>query len=243
VIILILSDVHANLPALEAVIAAAGSFDEVWNLGDTVGYGASPNECVELIRELPQQTSIAGNHDLAATGKMATTSFNPVAAAANHWTSSQLTAQNSQWLEGLNSLTSRGDMLLAHGSPRDPVSEYLTNADVVEQNFPYFSEPVCLVGHTHVGMMSGHADPIEPVRWFQQSGEATVKLPDGKWILNLGSVGQPRDGDSRAAFGVLNMDQNSLEFRRVRYDVERSQSMIIEAGLPPVLASRLPLGR
>ncbi len=239
---LIISDIHANLAALEAVLDDALDFDEVWCLGDLVGYGARPNECVELVRGLPH-TSLVGNHDRAAVGELSLSTFNAVAREANKWTQEQLTSSSRDYLNGLPASLQKGDFCLAHGSPREPIWEYIMDASVACRNFEHFSTPVCLVGHTHVPVL---------FRLDEESGRCEAELPPlpepvhlgpERVIVNPGSVGQPRDGDPRASYAMLDTEAMTWEFRRVSYPVEVAQDRMRAEGLPRPLIDRLQAGR
>jgi diadenosine tetraphosphatase ApaH/serine/threonine PP2A family protein phosphatase len=239
----VISDVHANLYALEAVL---GEIDRepperIWCLGDTVGYGPHPNECCALVQERAALTLI-GNHDLVALGsaEVGLEDFNPEAAAASLWTSEQLTAESRGFLESLEPTAEVEGAQLFHGSPRDPVWDYVLDELVALQSLALTSAPVVLVGHTHVstalvlhprGLDGGHApEGLE------------TRLDEGRWLLNPGSVGQPRDGDPHAAFLELDLEARWVRFRRVAYPVSRTQEEIRKRGLPDSLAERLAHG-
>lgn len=241
--VLVLSDIHGNLPALEAVFQQPLRFDAVWNLGDTVGYGPWPNECIDLIRSYPNSVHLAGNHDLAATGRTSTEWFNPVAAAATVWTASQLTSVHRHWLDNLVSLQTEGDVTLAHGSPRDPAFEYILNSSLAVEMFTHFSTRLCFVGHTHRPMiaMEGLSSTVDAL--FSPAAGQSMDLASSRALLNPGSVGQPRDGDPRAAFAIYDSDAQLIAFHRVEYDIALTQQKIHQAGLPQPLAHRLALGR
>ena len=240
--ILVISDIHANLDAFDAVLQDAnGQWDYVWCLGDVVGYGPDPNECVERLRELPH-LCLAGNHDWAALGRLDLQSFNPDARQAVNWTSKALTPANLLWLESLPTTFVVGEYTLAHGSPREPVWEYILEPRVAAQNFSHFETPVCLVGHTH-----------QPVIYEQQEGLGLVDtiLPDARQrrqlnglrqIINPGSVGQPRDENPQAAYALLDVPEGTWEYRRVAYDVTAVQERMRRHDLPERLIRRLEHG-
>jgi predicted phosphodiesterase len=241
---LVIADVHANLAALEAVLGDAGPFDEAWCLGDLVGYGPDPNECVDLIRSLKHQ-AVAGNHDYAAVGQVSLRDFNEGARRATEWTASRLTAENRRFLESLPLQEQIGDFCLVHGSVRFPVWEYIDTPQAALENLQLQPARYCLVGHTHVPVMYREATGIiRRAREARVRGDRTaIRLDSSKAILNPGSVGQPRDGDRRASYMLLEPETGLAEVRRVEYPVEVTQRRILEAGLPERNAFRLALGR
>jgi diadenosine tetraphosphatase ApaH/serine/threonine PP2A family protein phosphatase len=241
---LILSDIHANLEALEAVLAAAGDYDHALVLGDLVGYGANPDEVIERIRALPAKTLIRGNHDKVATGLESVESFNHLARYAIQWTAGKLAPDNREWLAALPAGPAEIDGLveICHGSPFDEDVYIFDDLDG-RRAFNAMTRPLCLFGHTHVPAafrFDGEMAPIGPPRGerFQMPLDKGVS-----YLINCGAVGQPRDGDPRAAYGVLDVEARILTVLRVRYDVSAAQAKIIEAGLPDVLAQRLAIGR
>ncbi len=214
--VLIISDVHANLAALEAVLAdAAGQYEAAWCLGDSVGYGPEPDECVTRIRELGA-TAVVGNHDWAALSRMDVDDFNPEAKRAVLWTREQLSAENMAWLGSLPSQPLvQGAFTLTHGSPRDPVWEYILYPSIATANFDNFSTPFCLVGHTHIPMLYVQSESDHKVRALVPVFGKRIALGDGwRIILNPGSVGQPRDNDPRSAYAILDTDAATWEARR-----------------------------
>jgi diadenosine tetraphosphatase ApaH/serine/threonine PP2A family protein phosphatase len=239
----VISDVHGNLYALEAVLGEIDRDppDAIWCLGDTVGYGPRPNECCALVRERADVV-LSGNHDLIALGsvEVAVEEFNPDAAAASIWTGKQLTDESREFLAGLEPSAEIDGAQLFHGSPRDPVWEYVLSEEVALESLLLTEAPLVLVGHTHVAT----AIVLQEDRLL--GGVATegleTRLEDGRWLLNPGSVGQPRDGNPRAAFLVLDLDAGRARFRRVAYPVARTQEEIRERGLPDSLAERLAHG-
>lgn len=239
---LVVSDIHANLAALEAVLDDAPEFDELWCLGDLVGYGPSPNECIKRIRSFPH-TSLAGNHDWAALGKLSLRSFNAVARAANEWTQKELTSSSRNYLNGLSPSLQQGDFALAHGSPREPVWEYIMDANTAYRNFEYFSTPVCLVGHTHVPVLFKLDEERDRAETVLPPLPEPVELGPERTIANPGSVGQPRDGDPRASFAMLDTDEMTWELRRVKYSIEITQERMRAKSLPQLLIDRLDAGR
>ena len=237
----VISDVHGNARALEAVLAAlehAGT-DTLWCLGDTVGYGARPNECCALV-ESAADLALAGNHDLVVAGVLGIAEFSHDAAAAARWSREHLGAAARAWLSGLEPQAEAEGIELYHGSPRDPVWEYVLSEYVAVAALEATSSPAVLVGHSHVAHALAVAG-CDVVGGLAPAG-SSVSFADRRWLLNPGSVGQPRDGDPRAAYIVLDLDQRVAEFHRVDYDVAGTQSEIREAGLPESLASRLERG-
>lgn len=241
---LIVSDIHGNLPALSAVLADVGSFDAAICLGDIVGYGAQPNECVDAIRALPQLICLAGNHDLGATGRIDARLFSAGAGRALAWTKHALRPEHLEFLTNLEPTGSTSTVALAHASPRDPVWEYLEYAQQAEANFSLFAEEVCLVGHTHVPRtFEQEVRQLGRPSIRERSGPPEFEVFDGvRRIINPGSVGQPRDGDPRAAYAVVDPETGAFSAKRVLYDVPLAQAAILAAGLPSSLASRLSLG-
>lgn len=240
--ILIVSDVHANLLALEAVLADAGSVDALWNIGDTVGYGPRPRECLDVMMDREANPALVGNHDLACLGVLDLTDFNPVARAAAEWTTLQLKPQHSAYLSSLPPMTTAHGYTLAHGSPRAPVWEYVTSAAVAAANFSHFDTDVCLIGHTHVAMYAELSEDqavahVRPLR----NGD-TLDLSSARFIVNPGSVGQPRDGDPRAAYAILDSERRTVTAHRVAYDIGATQHQMERVGLPDVLIQRLAYG-
>jgi predicted phosphodiesterase len=242
--VLILSDIHANLTALEAVVEdAAGRYEAVWCLGDTVGYGPEPDACVARVRSLAAETVI-GNHDWAALGLMDVEDFNPEARRAVMWTREHLSQESLDWLKGLPSKpVEREGYTLTHASPRDPIWEYVLYPGVASENFSHFATPFCLVGHTHVPALHVVAGSESKARPMQPTSNQPMSLREGwRAILNPGSVGQPRDNDRRAAYALLDTDEAVWEPRRVDYNVEVTQKRMRDAGLPERLINRLAFG-
>jgi predicted phosphodiesterase len=241
--ILVIADVHANLAAFKAVVEAAnanGGFDKIWCLGDVVGYGAEPGECIDLLNSY-ENVTIAGNHDLAAVGIIGVEDFNPLAAAAISWTKSQLSEAHQAWLRGLPQTHVDGDFTLVHGSLRDPVWDYLLSPSLAEVNFRRQQTPYCLVGHSHMPVAFRDVEgPIEGV----VLGDGTAFELDGStFVANPGGLGQPRDGDKRSCYALLDLDAGRLEFHRAEYDIAVSQAKMRAAFLPAHLIERLERGR
>lgn len=215
--------------------------DAIWCLGDTVGYGPRPNECCDLVRTRADPVLI-GNHDLVALGseEVALAEFNPEAAEASRWTTRELKEESRSFLEGLQPTAERDGVQLFHGSPRDPVWEYVVTELVALQSLALTKAPVVLVGHTHAATALCLADGRLEGGVVPAGFEAD--LDRGRWLLNPGSVGQPRDGDPKAAFLELDLTARRARFPRVAYPVERTQEEIRERGLPDSLAERLAHG-
>ena len=243
--VLVLSDIHANLAALEAVLADAEQFDyeAVWCLGDTVGYGPEPNQCVAQIRLLGA-TTVIGNHDWAVLGHMDIDQFNPEARRAVVWTRDQLSAENMAWLGNLPSQPLvRGAFTLTHGSPRDPVWEYVLYPATARANLDHFATSFCLVGHTHVPALYISQEQVSSVRALSPAVDKLFTLENGwRAILNPGSVGQPRDSDPRAAYAILDTEARTWLSRRVAYPIEITQAHMRSARLPERLINRLSFG-
>ncbi|MDQ3044664.1 MAG: metallophosphoesterase family protein [Chloroflexota bacterium] len=240
--ILIISDIHSNQVALEAVLKACPDVETIWNIGDTVGYGPRPRECVDTMVDCGADPVLVGNHDLACLGEIDLREFNPVAQIASRWTALQLGMEHRAYLMGLPSQTVQDGYALAHGSPRAPVWEYVTNAVIATENFAHFETDICFIGHTHIAMYAllkpdQEAASLHPLR----DGD-TLDLLAGRYMVNPGSVGQPRDRDPRAAYAVLDTSLGTLSAHRVPYAIEMTQRQMALANLPDVLASRLTQG-
>jgi diadenosine tetraphosphatase ApaH/serine/threonine PP2A family protein phosphatase len=252
---LILSDIHANLEALNAVLAAAGEWDVLWNLGDMVGYGASPNQVLDVIRPLSTLT-VRGNHDRACSGISSTVQFNPVARTAANWTFEQLTKENIEWLRELpkgplqphDPRLGDAQVSLAHGSPLNE-DQYILSMRDAWAPLQVMVTAITFVGHTHIqGGFSQKDHEWHEVRpWYRGRNEAetwTLAIAPGtRNLINPGSVGQPRDYDWRAAFAVYDSEAGEIIYHRVPYDVTATQGRILMARLPERLAARLREGR
>jgi diadenosine tetraphosphatase ApaH/serine/threonine PP2A family protein phosphatase len=243
----VISDVHSNLPALEAVlesIETAGP-EEIWCLGDVVGYGAQPDECAALVRERCA-FSLNGNHDLAVTGEIDASTFSETARAAVDWTKERISTETMDYLKSLSPEGVRNGFGLFHASPRDPIWEYVLSIDQAEAGLDAQSERICLIGHSHVALFFTRP-PSTGRRSFASGAQAgdgdLLDLAEGDWLLNPGSVGQPRDGDPRAAWLEIETDDWTARYHRVRYDAAAAGAAILEAGLPTALAERLQIGR
>jgi len=239
--IAVFSDIHANLHALEAVLASidAAGVDELWCLGDTVGYGPRPNECVDVVRGRAD-IALCGNHDLAALGTLDTTDFAGDARAAARWTQERLGPEQRDWLASLSPLATRDGAELFHASPRDPVWDYVLSEEVALASLLATTAPLVLVGHSHVAL--GLAWDGESLTGGLAPADTEAALDEGRWLLNPGSVGQPRDGDPRAAWLLIDHEAGRATFVRVPYPVAQTQTEIREAGLPAALAARLTHG-
>jgi diadenosine tetraphosphatase ApaH/serine/threonine PP2A family protein phosphatase len=239
----IVSDIHGNRHAFEAVVddVATTAAAEIWCLGDLVGYGAEPDACVELARERVT-ICLAGNHDLAVTGALSLDEFSRGAEIAARWTREVMERENVAWLAELATHDEDRSVGLYHASPRDPVWEYVLSALLAELCMDVQKHRICLVGHSHVALSfvrrEGQLATGEPRR----DGDA-LDLSEGEWILNPGSVGQPRDGDPRAAWLLLDLDARTAQWRRVTYDIGGAAAAIRAARLPDSLADRLGYGQ
>jgi len=240
--VLIISDIHANITAFEAVLADAGEVEETWCLGDIIGYGPDPNECVEKVSSLPNLTCVLGNHDVAVLGMMPLVAFNGDARTSLEWQIATLSQNNVDFLRGLpHKPVIYEDVTLVHGSPRDPVWEYILNMLSARINFQAFDTRWCFIGHTHLQMAFEYDPPTDRVLLnFIPAGEV-YKL-DRKGILNPGSVGQPRDRDPRAAYAIYETEDKTWQPKRVAYDFAVVQKRIRAAGLPERHALRLAEG-
>ena len=236
----VVSDVHANLHALNAVLAEIDSDPpaEIWCLGDLVGYGARPNECCELIQGRAD-VCLGGNHDLAVRGTIDLREFSGDAAVAATWTRGVLSPSALAYIETLEPKGERQGVELFHGSPRDPVWEYVLSDEAALAALVLSDAALTLVGHSHVALQVSLDDAFEG--GLAPAG-TELEIGNGRWLLNPGSVGQPRDGDPRAAYLVLDLDAKRAAFRRVDYDIEATQAEIRAAGLPESLAERLATG-
>jgi diadenosine tetraphosphatase ApaH/serine/threonine PP2A family protein phosphatase len=239
----IIADIHANLEAFTAVlddISQWGKVAELWCLGDIVGYGPDPHQCIELLRQY-DSICVAGNHDRAAIGKLNIAYFNPEAATACQWTAGQLSPDDLQYLESLPLVIHRDRFTLVHGSPREPLLEYLLSTQQAVENLPYFSSPVCLVGHSHKPLVFTFSRTGAGSQREFPAG-AMLPLADNRLIINPGGVGQPRDGDPRASYAIYDAEAGSISHYRVPYDIRATQSRMMEHGLPRGLILRLSYG-
>ncbi|HNE04918.1 MAG TPA: metallophosphoesterase family protein [Anaerolineales bacterium] len=241
--ILVVSDIHANFVAFEAVLKDAGSFDTVWCLGDVVGYGPQPNECVEQLREL-HPVCLAGNHDLAVTGQIALWDFTKDAQEVIFWTRHWLTQENMEWLTTLSSTPQvEHGITIVHASLRDPVWEYITNASLVKDNIQFAQTPICLHGHTHLATLFRKKwDEYRILEEYPRLNTPIKLIPD-QMFINPGSVGQPRDEDPRAAYALIDTDEMTYTQKRVLYDVTTVQGLMKQAKFSNRLIRRLRFGQ
>jgi predicted phosphodiesterase len=243
---LVISDIHSNLEALEAVLRAAQKYDAVLVLGDLVGYGADPNGVVERVRALAPAAIVRGNHDKVAAGLDTAEDFNPMARSAAQWTRDALSPSTLDYLRALPEGPNVVDETLeiCHGSPLDEDLYVVADLDAA-RSIAVSRVPVCLFGHTHVAL-SARMDGQRRLEIEAPQGHPEFETridPDCKYLINPGSVGQPRDGDARAAYAIADTDRRLVTLYRVAYPIEAAQKKILEAGLPPMLAYRLGMGR
>lgn len=241
---LIISDIHSNLAALEAVLADVDldTIDRVWCLGDVVGYGPCPNECIDRLLELPDYYCVAGNHDWAAINRIDVAEFNPSAQIACRWTSEQLTPESRTYLENLPTRIIQGKYTLVHGSPREPIWEYIIYPSTAQLSFQFFDTQLCFVGHTHAPAIFREETPTHKFEISIPVPNQPIRIDDERLIINPGSVGQPRDGDPEAAYMIFEEEEGLLRYHRVPYDIASTQQLMTEKGLPESLISRLAFG-
>ena len=237
----IFSDVHANLEAMESVVNSLRreKIDNYFCVGDVVGYGANPHECIEAVKSLGA-TSIAGNHDWAVIGRVDTRYFNPMAKEAIHWTKRYALREDMIFLDNLKLIYKNDDFILVHGTLQEAdYFHYLIDDRQAQETFELMDRDVCFVGHSHVpGIFTKKENRI------QYSSMSEIYLEDGcQYIINVGSVGQPRDGNPMAAYCVYDTEAKTIFIKRINYIVEEAQRKIMKAGLPAFLASRLAVGR
>lgn len=238
----VISDVHSNLEALTAVInyLKANPVDRIISCGDLVGYGPNPKECVEMIKGLQNFTSTMGNHDAAIAGKIDFSSFNKMAQDSARINKALLSNEELDYLGSLNPTISENDALFLHGSPRDPVNEYLFLVEKFEQNMALFREKMCFIGHTHQPLIYEWAGPDKS--GFYQTGDIYNLEPDKRYIINVGSVGQPRDNNPMACLVFFDSKHMTVSFKRLPYDVPKTKAKMDKLGLPPQMSMRLLMG-
>jgi diadenosine tetraphosphatase ApaH/serine/threonine PP2A family protein phosphatase len=239
----VISDVHGNLQALEAVLAAIDELEveEIWSLGDVVGYGADPVRCMEIVDERAAM-HLAGNHDLVVTGGIDIRDFSRSAAVAALWTRDHMGKEAIDWLRDLDPMDDAHDLGLYHASPRDPVWEYVLSTGQADECMRLMQPRVGAVGHSHVALFF-HKNETPHVVGSQTPGGTRLVMSDGRWLINPGGVGQPRDGDPRAAWLLLDTETWTATWRRVEYPIDEAAKAIEEAGLPTVLGERLYSGQ
>jgi predicted phosphodiesterase len=241
--ILVVSDIHANLAALDAVIRAAGAFDRVWCLGDVVGYGPEPNQVIDLLRSF-DLVCLAGNHDWGVVGRVSLGEFSQDARDAAWWTREQLNSSNLNWLETLAPMVviPEHGITLVHASPRDPIWEYMIDPQIAAACLDAFETPVGLNGHTHIPVIFRKPTYGLGVVRERLAVNVPVSLTLDRMFVNPGSVGQPRDDDSRAAYAIVDPEAMTLTHYRVQYDVAATQKAMRQAHLPDRLIRRLRFG-
>lgn len=243
--VLVLSDIHGNLVALNAVLKAAKEigYDTVFCLGDLVGYGPKPDECVTRIRELPSVSCVMGNHDAAVSGYISIDSFNQDAQQSVHWGIDHVSAGNLQYLNHLPDLLVQDGCTIVHGSPRNPIWEYILDSYTARMNYEFFETQFCFIGHSHQPIVFRYRqmDGILP-NWYIPINGEIFEFSNERVIMNPGSVGQPRDRDPRASFGMFDMENLTWTVHRVSYNIEKVQSQIQNAELPERNALRLTEG-
>ena len=240
---LIVSDIHSNLEAFQSVIDHAngnGGFHQIWQLGDLVGYGPDPAGCIDLLQEYDHM-GVTGNHDMAAVGRLGLERFNIYAATAVRWTKTQLSDDHKDYLRKLPLRVETNDFTAVHGSPRDPVWEYVVSTYTATANLGHFSTRRCLVGHSHLPFICKFRDTGPEFLDFPLN--VTIALEDERCIINPGSVGQPRDGVPTASYAVYDSDAGTITHRRTAYDIPATQQKMRERGLPEYLIDRLAEGR
>ncbi len=239
----VFSDVHSNLEALQAILVffSKQKINHYFFIGDLVGYNTNPNECIELIRNL-DCLAVAGNHDFGVLGKTDTSEFNDAAKKAIEWTKQVLTDDTKKFLGALSIKKEKDNIILVHSSPQNPeVWEYIINLRQAQDEFEFFKEEICFIGHSHTPFIVEKDLSNNDCKYIS---DQKIKIKnDCKYLINVGSVGQPRDGDSRACASIFDTKTKSFEFHRIEYNIQRAQEKIITAGLPSILAERLSKGK
>jgi predicted phosphodiesterase len=243
--ILLISDIHANFTALDAVIKDAGNFDQIWCLGDVVGYGPEPNECINRLLEF-DLICLAGNHDLAVVGKTALWEFTKSAREVLFWTRHWLTTSNFDWLNSLTAipLAVGHGITLVHASPRDSVWEYIVTREIARDNLAFIETPICLNGHSHIPVV--FRKPWDGLKILEEPLPVNIPIPLRTYdqiFINPGSVGQPRDEDPRASYALIDLEAMTLTHRRVQYDFTTTQKLMKQAKFPDRLIRRLRFGQ
>jgi diadenosine tetraphosphatase ApaH/serine/threonine PP2A family protein phosphatase len=245
----VLSDIHSNRQALDAVLAAIdeAGVEQIWCLGDMVGYGAEPDACTALVRARCD-TCLVGNHDLALLGALDISTFSEAAAAAVEWTRENVSTDTLEFLGSLDPAASQQGVGLFHASPRDPVWEYVLWPDQAAECIRVQARRVSFIGHSHVALFfalaeAGPRGEPDDARGAQAGAGTSLEIGRGRWLINPGSVGQPRDGDPRAAWLELDTDAWRASFHRVDYDIDRAADAIVATDLPEHLARRLYVGQ
>jgi len=239
----LLSDIHANLEAFKAVLADIqhrGGVDEYWCLGDIVGYGPDPAGCIRLLMQQPH-ICVAGNHDLAAISRVDVARFNPDAAVASRWTAQQLNPEDIEYLDILPKIIERDNFTLVHGSPREPLWEYIISKGSAEENFNHFKTKYCLVGHSHKPLIF-RQNKDGGCSFIPLTTAIGQVLGGSRMIVNPGSIGQPRDGDPRASYAIYDDESSVVRLYRVAYDINATQQKMVKANLPVKLMVRLEQG-
>ena len=238
---LVMSDIHGNRMALEAVLDAAGKVDAVWCLGDIIGYGPDPNDCVAIIKDLPNLVCLRGNHDSAVVGLTESIKFNRAAQMVLDWTKEQLNPVHRQYIQSLSPQAVIDDVTIVHGSPRDPIWEYIMDVYTATENFYFFDTKYCFIGHSHLPVLYllNNDKDLASVT-FISPGETTI-LPE-RTIVNPGSVGQPRDHDPRAAFTIYDTEEKTWTQHRTPYDISEVQKRMRNIGLPDEYIQRIEMG-
>lgn len=234
---LVISDIHANATAFEAVLKEAGEFDRTWCLGDIVGYGPDPERCIEMLQSLPELTCVMGNHDAALLRLIDVTAFNDDARIALEIQAEHISQASRDYLERMQVVIEKNGITFVHGSPRDPIWEYIINLAIARANFGYFQSQICLIGHSHIPSLFVEKEKGDV--FLLQPSHGDMWRSEQRFILNPGSVGQPRDNNPRASYVIYNDEAEIWQFQRVAYDIDSVQSRIIDMGLPMRHAARL----
>lgn len=239
----IISDIHSNLEAFEEVLSfLEDKVDKIICLGDIIGYNANPNECIEIVK-MNKFPTVAGNHEYMVENILDSNAkgINPIAQASIEWTKRALTPENLKFVETIQPRLEFEDFQIAHGSVRDPILEYVSSLEIAEPSFKLMKKPLCFIGHTHKPRLIYQKDG--KIEGASVKGEAVFSIKDNKkTIFNVGSVGQPRDGDPRAACVIFNSETKEIEIFRISYDIEKTQDKMRKAGLPQRLIDRLKTG-